>query len=181
MPPNSPTIPSDSIIELRLRLMMEEYVEFATAVGRSIIIDGALFPVDKKLKNVTFVKNGDTLNPKEIADSMADMNYVVDGTASAFGCDMEVLHNIAHNSNMTKLWTQEEVDAIEPIEKSQYRIKKVKDCEKGYLVQNKFGKMLKSPSYTPANFSNIFPSVENVANDVVYTLNKQPLDYDISN
>jgi len=40
--------------------------------------------------------------------------------------------------------------------------------------------MLKSPSYTPADFSNIFPLVENIANDVVYTFNKQPLDYDIS-
>ena len=47
-------------------------------------------------------------NMKEIRDALADILYVVYGTADAFGIDADADFAIVHNSNMSKLCSSEE-------------------------------------------------------------------------
>ena len=62
---------------LRKRLMREELDEVCAAIDRSDLI--------------------------EVADGLADLLYVVYGTAITFGIDLDVVVREVHRSNMTKL------------------------------------------------------------------------------
>lgn len=71
-----PTIPTDGTVVLRLRLMMEELAELATALHEKDVL--------------------------EVADALADLLYVVHGTALACGVPIDAIFAEVHRSNMTK-------------------------------------------------------------------------------
>ena len=89
-------------------------------------------------------------------DGICDLLYVVHGAAVAYGFNKEQVDGAfaeVHRSNMTKLWTNREVSDL-PLE----RVKELQvirvgndDSERPWLVKNLAGKVLKSPSYSPAN------------------------------
>jgi predicted HAD superfamily Cof-like phosphohydrolase len=74
---DTPTLPELSVTDLRLELIEEELDELVEAIG-----DGDLVA---------------------IADALADMKYVIDGAACAFGIDLEPIMEEVHRSNMSKV------------------------------------------------------------------------------
>ena len=63
---------------------------------------------------------------------------------------MENINIDVHNSNMSKLWTEEEVNSIRG--DLNYSYKKIfNNTNKCFVVKKSSGKVMKSPSYTPAN------------------------------
>lgn len=149
--PNKPTVPDLQTRILRVKLILEELLELTEASGLKIIdAVGAEF-------NKTLLKNGGVEiveNPNiqpdivEVADAIADISYVNYGAATAYGIDIAPIEEEVHNSNMTKLFTEEEAVQLNP---HFYTVKPVRLSGKGLLVKNKDGKVQKSPSYTPAN------------------------------
>ena len=91
-----PAIPQGSIKELRVRLMQEEFDELKEALGQESLV--------------------------AIAKEMADLLYVVYGTAVSYGIDMEPVFEEVHRSNMSKVG--------------------------GYKRED--GKWVKPPTYSPA-------------------------------
>jgi predicted HAD superfamily Cof-like phosphohydrolase len=71
-----PEVPDHSTVQLRLRLIREELDELEQAVSASDIV--------------------------EAADALADILYVVYGTAISFGVDVRPVFEEVHRSNMTK-------------------------------------------------------------------------------
>lgn len=86
-------------ILFRIRLIMEEYAELIKA-----------FEI------------GDVV---EIADALADLRYVVDGTAVTFGFPMEALLEEVHRSNMTKDFDRHVGKPIKGPNYSKPRIEKI--------------------------------------------------------
>ena len=96
-----PTLPDKSTEELRVRLIQEEFDELHVAMA-----DGNLVAVAKEL---------------------ADLLYVVYGTAVSYGIDMEPVFQEVHRSNLTKVGGYKRMD----------------------------GKWVKPPTYSPAGLEPI--------------------------
>lgn len=110
---------------LRVKLVMEETLEFAIAMGVTIFVSEDVFYFDKD--SLDFELDGEQ-DLTEAADAIADLNYVVNGAACAMGVDMEPIDDEVHRSNMSKF-----ID--------------------GHRRED--GKWVKGPSYTPANIAPI--------------------------
>ena|SRR5689334_25423988 len=67
----------------------------------------------------------------DIADGLADMVYIICGTALAYGIPLEDVFNEVHRSNMTKLDTD------------------------GNPIFREDGKILKGPNYEPPNIGKV--------------------------
>ena len=72
-----PIIPDDMIVDLRVDLIAEEFLELREAVANEDIV--------------------------EIADALTDLLYVVYGAGHAFGIDLDECFLEVHASNMSKL------------------------------------------------------------------------------
>jgi predicted HAD superfamily Cof-like phosphohydrolase len=81
--PETPTVPSMEVAQLRYNLMREELHEFWVTVD-------ALYAF----------KPEDLL--EQFADHIADMLYVTLGAAVAFGIDIDPIFDAVHTSNLTK-------------------------------------------------------------------------------
>lgn len=93
--PVTPRIPSAEVIDLRIKLVEEETTELLKDLywikhylNRH---PGVPLPQQLKLRVLT-----------AIADDVADVNYVVNGTAAALGIDGETTFSIVHAANMNK-------------------------------------------------------------------------------
>jgi predicted HAD superfamily Cof-like phosphohydrolase len=126
-----PRMPEPKIEQLRDNLNLEEAGEFATAK---------------------------TLEEK--IDALGDLLYVVYGAGLAYGVDLEPVFTEIHRSNMTKAWTGLEVSS-QPAEFWELNeAEQTNNEERSFVVKRKKdGKVLKSPSYSPA--------------DIKYQLDKQ--------
>ncbi len=96
-----PILPSQDRFELRKNLIQEEFNEFIEAYGKGDLV--------------------------EVADALADLQYVLDGTVLEFGLQYrsEEIFNEVHRSNMTKVWPD------------------------GTIKMREDGKILKPDTYTP--------------------------------
>ena len=126
--PAKPVIPDDQTAILRSRLTVEETLEFVYANGitMSLLIDGITIHITD-LSDLIFEKTHEA-NIVEIADAVADMGYINNGSALACGIDMEEIEQAVHENNMTKITT-------------------------GYKDDN--GKFRKGPDYKPVDLSPI--------------------------
>lgn len=91
---------------------------------------------------------------EEALDAICDLLYVVHGSAVAIGFTKEQVDGAfaeVHRSNMTKLWTNEERDEITDKTLSCTYVTQAVESDRCWLVKNASGKVLKSPSYSPAN------------------------------
>lgn len=104
-PISKPGIPTKDRVELREKLIREEFEEFLIASAEGNLV--------------------------EVADALADLKYVIDGTALEYGIPLDVVSTEVHRSNMSKLW---------PDGKPRYR---------------EDGKMLKPPTYSKADVAGI--------------------------
>lgn len=91
-----PTTPTDATKALRLRLIQEEFDELKEAMDQDNLVS--------------------------VAKEMADLLYVVYGTAVSYGIDMEPVFREVHRSNMSKIGGHKRAD----------------------------GKWVKPPTYSPA-------------------------------
>jgi NTP pyrophosphatase (non-canonical NTP hydrolase) len=103
---NKPALVDDTTRDLRISLMEEE-----------LLGDGEL---------VDSMKNGDMVG---IADGLADLLYVVFGTASAYGINMQAVFDEVQRSNMSKI------------------------PEDGILLRREDGKILKPATFSPADLA----------------------------
>lgn len=151
--PSEITVPSLEIRKLRAKLILEEALETISGVGLKLIIDGASF----KDSFEYFDFEEYTLSPpnlKETADGLADLLVVLLGTAVAFGLDLEPIFEEVMRSNDTKLWTAEEFgEALKDEDwANKHTWTNTGDArERRWLVKDLSGKVIKSPSYSPAN------------------------------
>lgn len=97
----SPAIPDWSTKELRVRLIQEEFDELKEALAQENLV--------------------------AVAKEMADLLYVVYGTAVSYGIDMEPVFHEVHRSNLSKVGGYKRVD----------------------------GKWVKPPTYSPASLEPI--------------------------
>lgn len=147
--PEKPTVPSQDIRILRVKLLLEEVLELAEASGVQVL-DTFNVPLDTssiKTNKIKF-KEIENLTPclVDIADAIADISYVNYGAANAYGINIDPIEEEVHNSNMTKLFSLKEINALN---KDIYNITQVEEDK--FLVKSLDGKVQKSPSYTPAN------------------------------
>ncbi len=132
-----PTMPSAKDMLVRYKLIAEELDELAQGFKKNDIV--------------------------EVADALGDLLYVTLGTAVCCGLDLGQIFHEVHRSNMTKLWTLDEVQAPGAIENGTIvnAVMNVNpDSERhvrAFSVKRADGKILKSPSYSPANPENFFP------------------------
>lgn len=141
--PNSPEMPDGSVQYLRHSLCAEESKEL-----------------------------GDARNLEEYLDAVCDLQYVTLGAAAAAGFDAKTLDRAfaeVHRSNMTKLWTQEEIQAVRFGDNTtslgdqsggqfdnRYTVTDTGiNTPRRYVVTRQDGKVIKAPGYTPANLEQL--------------------------
>ncbi len=155
--PAKPCIPSLDIRKLRAKLILEEALETIDALGFNIVKNSSRGKrwnewIPETVKDLSVEESSKEPNLTSLIDGLCDLDYVSRcGTAIACGITEEVLNkaqNEVHRSNMSKLWTQKEIDALAPC---LYSYEKISNNEHCYLVKNPDGKVIKSPSYSPAN------------------------------
>jgi predicted HAD superfamily Cof-like phosphohydrolase len=96
--------PSADIREMRIKLLAEEMDEYLVAEKENDIIG--------------------------VADALADMTYIICGTAVSYGIPLDIVFNEVHKSNMTKI-------------------------ENGNILRREDGKIMKPPSYKPPDIRGI--------------------------
>lgn len=89
-----PMVPPKDRMNLRLRLIAEEFFELLAACG----VDHGMY-YDPSRINV----DPDCVDLVEVADALADIAYVVEGANLEFGIDSETVLEEVQRSNMTKL------------------------------------------------------------------------------
>lgn len=92
-----PHIPPQDRRELRVRLIAEEFGEFADASG---------FDIGVYTTGGTWVISDETREPSiiEAADALADLLYVIYGAALEWGIPVDRVLAEVHRSNMSKIW-----------------------------------------------------------------------------
>lgn len=116
--PSNPIMPDPVTQNLRYRLIDEEAQELAEAT-----------------------------TAVEYLDAIGDLLYVVYGAALAAGFSahqVDAAFTEIHRSNMSKVWTDDELDRIP----ADCRSSRVGDNR--HIVRRTDGKIVKSPSYSPA-------------------------------
>lgn len=94
----------------------------------------------------------DATNVIEYLDAVGDLLYVVYGAAIAAGFTAQQIEATVyeiHRSNMSKLWSADEIDSIP----ADCRASHVGDGR--YIVRRSDWKIIKSPTYSPANLQPI--------------------------
>lgn len=88
---DKPSVPPDDVVRLRLRLVVEEMFELLSACDAFLGQGGAVERYAKPEVDLV-----------ELADALADIDYVVSGTRIAFGILDAPIANEVHRSNMAK-------------------------------------------------------------------------------
>lgn len=94
-----PTVEDRKLIQSRVNLISEEFLEFMEATyGESEIA-----PMKQAVESVAMFEETEP-DIVEMADALADMVYVIVGTAVALGIPFMTIFNEVHSSNMSKLF-----------------------------------------------------------------------------
>lgn len=159
---DKPVIPSLEVRKLRAKLILEEALETIKALGFSCV------PQTDWREHL--VSNNFTL--PDIADGIADSLVVLLGTAVACGIDIAPVFEEVMRSNHSKLWTLDELNKVD----EKFYLSLIKTCvdcnatmgkcdccinkgstwiERHWLVKDKDGKVIKSPSYSKADIEGV--------------------------
>lgn len=96
---NTPRIPDKRRIQLRLRLIAEEFCELLAACGGAV----SSLSIDKLLAQSIEELNAGEPDLVEIADGLADLRVVICGTELEFGIDGEDVLAEVMASNLSKI------------------------------------------------------------------------------
>jgi len=151
--PERPTPLDEETSILRAKLTLEEAFEKITkGLGLTVtIVDdfgGEAKVSEAGLKQISFqfkkVKETDLV---ELADGISDINFVNLGDACAAGIDMEPIDEEVARSNASKLWSVSDISrgGIDP------DADVITAGDGKYIVKRGDGKVVKSPSYSPAD------------------------------
>ncbi len=159
--PTSPISPIGKTRALRVKLLLEEVLELAAASGVTVRDTNGDLLSDAGV--VIIEPNNGPVDLVGVADALADIDYVNQGAAVAYGLNLEPFQDEVHRSNMTKLWTQDEVyvsgDSNGKKLPAGYTATQVGGPGQiAYLVKNADGKVMKSPSYSPADLVKVLAS-----------------------
>lgn len=105
-----PEVPPEDRARLRIALIEEEFTEFVTATHCKDVV--------------------------EVADALADLIYVIYGSALEWGIPIDLVFHEVHRSNMSKVWSD------------------------GKVRLRGDGKVLKPPTYSPANVKKIIEEAQ---------------------
>lgn len=89
-----PAVPSPERVKLRLSLIAEEFHELLAAAGYYENGDDWCVEEEYPPRGVNLV---------EVADALADLDYVIEGMRLEFGIDGKPIADEVHRSNMSKL------------------------------------------------------------------------------
>jgi len=160
--PDKVTMPSLEVRKLRARLILEEALETVHALG----INGFVGNISLSYLHHCFIRDLISFEEKQkpnlaaTADGIADSLVVQLGTAVACGIDIEPIFNEVMRSNWSKMWTDDELNDKYPGGHAALEQLGLTATLKGthpevdidfYIVKDKSGKVIKSPSYSPAN------------------------------
>lgn len=146
---------SQQDIKLRLNLIVEEVTELAIGLGEEDYYMKLLISTLNEVSNKSEI-DAELYDPVDVLDALADIRYVVDGTAVTFGMHYVYEDAISevHRSNMSKACkTEEEVEATIEAQnghRSGYMIYKMGLGPK-VVKRKRDGKVIKSINYSPAN------------------------------
>lgn len=174
--PEKPTIPSLEVRKLRAKLILEEALETIEALGVEIklVLDNKAeyFMPSFLLEHLSIGREMPTLVTLEaIADGCSDLKVVTEGTLVACGLidktrptsmvESALLNNFndplfdeVMRSNWTKFWKDK--DMLNPsLAKNLTFYRHEPRISLLHYAKNKDGKVIKSPSYSPANLQPI--------------------------
>lgn len=108
-----PQIPSEDRIRLRVNLVMEEFFEFLLSIFPQLKDDASLHRLRDIVKYI-----GPHPDLVALADALADLDYVVEGTRLEFGIDGGPVAEEVQRSNMAKFgpgsWMREDGKVMKP-------------------------------------------------------------------
>lgn len=154
--PEKPVQLDEETAKLRANLILEEVFEtICDGLGLSVCIadseNGAVVVKDPKKVHFIYKKEKE-VDLVELADGISDISVVSYGTALAAGIDMEPVDKEVARSNNSKAWSKNDLETA----KTKYPTAKVeKYSETLYRLVREDGKIIKSPSYSPANLEEI--------------------------
>lgn len=106
-------------VDRRLKLIREEYLE---------VMDSLNF-LNRTLMGMTSHEAEEVL--PDVAGELADLLYMVYGTADELGIPLEKVFHAVHEANMRKVW------------------------DDGQVHRNEFGKVIKPPNFVKANIDEV--------------------------
>jgi predicted HAD superfamily Cof-like phosphohydrolase len=105
-----PIIPSDDRIRLRLKLIAEEFFELLTACKVRPVGPAGTGPTAQEMVMQAiaedYVRGPDgkwIIDFPQVVDTLADLDYVVEGTRLEFGINGSPIADEVHRSNMSKV------------------------------------------------------------------------------
>lgn len=108
----TPAERSDAITNLRLKLVIEEAFEFAISCYQALtpgrtqkeLAEPILDLLNLKRQTMrVFKQYRPSVSLPEMADALADLDYVIEGTRIQFGIDGEPIADEVHDANMKKM------------------------------------------------------------------------------
>ena len=129
-----PQLPDEDIVTLRIRLMVEELLGSTTGPLDIENDEDAARYINLLVQNksdelIQSMLQGDLVG---VADGLADVLYVVIGTAVAYGIDIQEVFDEVHRSNLSKtVWDEEN--------------------QRWHIEKDEFGKGIKPDTYSPAD------------------------------
>ena len=117
----SPTIPNETTKELRVRLIQEEFDELKEALAQDDLV--------------------------ALAKEMADLLYVVYGTAVSYGIDMEPVFQEVHRSNLSKVGGFKRADGkwVKPPTYSPASLEPILDAQQARMMTGELSVLSTSP------------------------------------
>lgn len=96
---DSPKVPDEALVRFRLKLIAEEFFELLAAAGYYI---GAVERGSVDAGDLCKGKIQREVDLPAFVDAMADLMYVIEGTAIVFGVDMEPILDEVQRANLSK-------------------------------------------------------------------------------
>lgn len=129
--PEVPIVPDDKILILRSELIKEEFREYNEEAGLDNEDNGLCFSAYYTPHLASREEFRKQIDLSKVAKELADLLYVVYGTAAAYGIPIDDVYREVHRSNMSKLG------------------------EDGKPIYREDGKVLKGPNYSPADVEKV--------------------------
>ena len=106
-----PTVPGDEHVRLRARLILEEAMETVESMFDIKGFQNDLSWLDIKQGVEKFITNSKvSVDLAEVADGLADLDYVIEGSRLEFGIDGAPIAAAVHEANMKKVSGEKRAD-----------------------------------------------------------------------